>query len=115
MPSEPSSTSPSRKQLEDLLRERADLLELATEAIFVRDSNGVSCSSGTAGAEDLYGWKREEVLGKNIHDILKTEFPAASEQSTPPSPTRARWDGNLTQHHARRPRSHRRQPSGAQG
>lgn len=30
-----------RKQLEDLLRERADLLELATEAIFVRDLNGV--------------------------------------------------------------------------
>ena len=55
-----------RKHLEDLLRERADLLELATEAIIVRDMQGFLVF-WNSGAEALYGWKREEVLGKSIH------------------------------------------------
>ena len=40
-----------RKHLEDLLRERADLLELATEAIIVRDMHGASFS-GIQGQRD---------------------------------------------------------------
>src|SRR6202049_2238148 len=63
-----------RKRLEDLLRERADLLELATEAILVRDMNGVLLF-WNSGAENLYGWRREEVLGKPVHEILRTKFP----------------------------------------
>ena len=46
-----------RKRLEDLLRERADLLELATEAIIVRDMNG-ALLFWNSGAETLYGWRR---------------------------------------------------------
>src|SRR3984957_3265818 len=56
---------------EDQLRERADLLELATEAIFVRDMDGILLY-WNSGAETLYGWHRQEVLGKPIHRILKT-------------------------------------------
>ena len=60
-----------RKQLENLLRERADLLELATEAVMVRDMTGVLLF-WNAGAEALYGWRREEVLGKKIDEVLRT-------------------------------------------
>ena len=62
------------RESEGLLRERADLLELATEAIMVRDMNGVMLY-WNSGAEALYGWRREEVLGKPIHQVLKTSFP----------------------------------------
>ena len=44
-----------RKQMENLLRERADLLELASEAIMVRSIDGV-IQYWNSGAEELYGW-----------------------------------------------------------
>jgi PAS domain S-box-containing protein len=85
-----------RKRLEDLLRERADLLELATEAIMVRDLNGV-LRYWNAGAEALYGWRREEVLGKSIHDILQTRFPIGFLTVQAELTRTGSWSGNLTQ------------------
>ena len=88
----------SRKRLENLLRERADLLELATEAIMVRDLDG-TLQFWNAGAETLYGWSREEVLGKNIHEVLQTRLPKSAPNTEPgavPAPHTS-WQGNLTQ------------------
>ena len=83
-----------RKQLEDLLRERADLLELASEAIIVRDKAGI-IQYWNSGAEELYGWKREEVLGKSIHSVLHTKsIEEAAEVDIALSQT-GTWDGNL--------------------
>ena len=89
----------SRKQLENLLRERADLLELASEAIMVRDLDGM-LQFWNAGAEALYGWRREEVLGKNVHQILQTGSPVGSFDQTSSNEELAqdrKWHGNLTQ------------------
>ena len=89
----------SRKQLENLLRERADLLELASEAIMVRDLDGV-LQFWNGGAEELYGWVREEVLGKKVQEILQTRFPVDSDNVESPSDVLARdgkWHGDLTQ------------------
>ncbi len=86
----------SRKQMEDLLRERADLLELATEAIMVRDLNGLLLF-WNSGAEALYGWKRDEVLGKPIHDLLKTRFPVTDAQIESALAIDGSWEGNLIQ------------------
>jgi PAS domain S-box-containing protein len=85
-----------RKRLEDLLRERADLLELATEAIIVRDMNGVLLF-WNSGAEALYGWRREEVLGKSIHEVLKTRFPNGISDVEDALAQTGKWNGNLTQ------------------
>jgi len=84
-----------RKHLEDLLRERADLLELATEAIMVRDKNGV-VRFWNSGAETLYGWTSEEVVGKISHDILRTEFPAGLTEVEAALDGDGTWDGRLT-------------------
>jgi PAS domain S-box-containing protein len=81
---------------EDQLRERADLLELATEAIFVRDMTG-AVLYWNSGAEALYGWKREEVLGKQVHDLLKTVFPMDPDQIQEILAKTGKWDGNLVQ------------------
>ncbi|HEX6497042.1 MAG TPA: PAS domain S-box protein, partial [Acidobacteriaceae bacterium] len=86
----------SRKQLEDLLRERADLLELATEAIIVRDLKG-QLLFWNSGAEELYGWRREEVLGKPIHKILQSRFPAQDDEIDAALATSGSWEGNLIQ------------------
>jgi PAS domain S-box-containing protein len=85
-----------RKHLEDLLRERADLLELASEAIFVRDPDGVLLY-WNAGAEALYGWRREEVLGRKIHDILHTVFPIELAEVQRILAETGKWNGNLIQ------------------
>jgi PAS domain S-box-containing protein len=85
-----------RKRMEDLLRERADLLELATEAIIVRDLNGLLLF-WNSGAEALYGWQRDEVLGKPIHDILQTHFPVTDAEIQSELATSGSWEGNLTQ------------------
>jgi len=84
------------RQSEDQLRERADLLELATEAIFVRDIDG-AILYWNSGAETLYGWKREEVLGKQVHAVLKTVFPAEFNQIQETLTLTGKWDGNLVQ------------------
>ncbi|MHB8303783.1 MAG: hybrid sensor histidine kinase/response regulator [Acidobacteriaceae bacterium] len=88
-----------RKQLENLLRERADLLELATEAVMVRDMSGV-LQFWNAGAEALYGWRRDDVLGKNIHEVLQTRFDGDGAGSVDADSALAedgQWHGDLIQ------------------
>ena len=87
----------ARRQMEDMLRERAELLDLASEAIMVRDFNGI-LHFWNSGAEAVYGWKREEVLGKNIHQILQTKFPVSFEDIRQTMLNSGRWQGNLIQY-----------------
>jgi len=75
------------------LRERAELLELATEAIMVRDRSG-AVRFWNAGAEALYGWKREEVMGLNQKTVLGTS-PADRKAIEQAIATRGHWEGNL--------------------
>ena len=79
------------------LRERAELMDLASEAIMVRDCKGV-LRFWNSGAEALYGWKREEVLGKNVHDILQTKFPIPLKEIEAILKMEGTWEGNLIQH-----------------
>jgi len=85
-----------RKHMEDMLRERADLLELATEAIVVRDLKG-AVQYWNSGAEALYGWKREEIVGQNMHQMLRTKFPVPYREVETALTTFGIWDGNLVQ------------------
>jgi PAS domain S-box-containing protein len=89
----------SRKQMENLLRERADLLELASEAIMVRGSDGV-LQFWNAGAEALYGWRREDVLGKSVQEILQTHSASDTPDQEPQGDVLRRegkWQGDLNQ------------------
>ena len=63
-----------RKQAERELSEKARLLDLSNDAIIVRDFED-KISSWNKGAENLYGWTCEEVIGKHLDTLLQTEFP----------------------------------------
>ncbi|SRR5579859_6598215 len=76
------------------LKERADLLDLASEAIIVLDSDG-ALKFWNSGAEALYGWTREEVLGKNIRDVLHTQWPVPLQEIESALAMDGRWEGNL--------------------
>lgn len=82
-----------RKHMEEALRERAELLELASEAIMVRDSAG-TIHFWNAGAETLYGWSRDEAVGRNAHALLGTD-PAVRAEFAEVLKSGERWEGNL--------------------
>lgn len=63
-----------RKQTERLLAEKARLIDLSNDAIVVRDLND-RIRLWNKGAEKLFGWSLEEVVGKDLHSLLHTEFP----------------------------------------
>src|SRR6185369_6246640 len=47
--------------------------------------------------ENLYGWKREEVIGKNVHELLQTSYPISESEIEAELSRCGRWQGNLTQ------------------
>jgi two-component system, cell cycle sensor histidine kinase and response regulator CckA len=58
-----------RKQSEQKILEQAELLNIVSDAIFVRDrSNRIIFWNH--GAEQLYGWKASEAMGQNVRDLL---------------------------------------------
>jgi two-component system, NtrC family, sensor kinase len=77
-------------------RMRAELLEIASEAIMVRDRDD-RVQFWNAGAENLYGWRREEVMGRNLHSILKTVFPVPRTEIEVALRDHGSWQGNLVQ------------------
>src|SRR4026208_2196406 len=58
-----------RKSAEEQIREQAALLDQAQDAILVRDLEH-NILFWNKGAEKIYGWSAEEVLGKNATEIL---------------------------------------------
>jgi PAS domain S-box-containing protein len=63
-----------RKKSEKRLIEQARLLDLSSDAILVRDGQDRILDWNRA-AEKMYGFTREEALGKISHELLRTEFP----------------------------------------
>lgn len=61
------------------LAEKARLLDLTHDAIIVRGLDD-RISLWSKGAEKLYGWTSEEVVGKHLHRLMQTEFPKPMEE-----------------------------------
>ena len=68
-----------RKRGEEALRERANLLDLTHDTVFVRDINDV-ITFWNRGAEKLYGWTKDEAIGQVSHHLTQTIFPAPLEE-----------------------------------
>jgi PAS domain S-box-containing protein len=77
------------------LDERNDLLDLAQDAIFVRDFATGRILYWNNGAERLYAWSAAEALGKVSKDLLKTYFPEPVEAIEATLSTSDVWQGEL--------------------
>jgi len=84
------------KLSEQEFRKRAELLDVASEAIMERGLEG-EAQFWNSGAENLYGWRREEVIGQNMHALLKTVFPIPRGEVESIIRTTGSWQGNLLQ------------------
>jgi len=62
-----------RKQAEEEIHYQANLLKNVAEAVIATDTD-LRVVSWNEGAEQIYGWRKDEVVGKNIDDVCKTEF-----------------------------------------
>ncbi len=89
----------ARKRAEAALRERANLLDLTHDTVFVRDMGDV-ITYWNRGAEELYGWKQEEAIGQVSHRLTQTIFPAPLEAINAELLGTGRWEGELI--HAKR-------------
>ncbi len=83
-----------RTHREEELSKQARLLDLSHDAIIVRDIDG-HIIYWNRGAERLYGWTREQAVGKNIHVFLRTKFPEPFERITDQLLRTGRWTGEL--------------------
>jgi PAS domain S-box-containing protein len=77
----------------------ARLIALAHDAILVRTPES-AIIYWNQGAERLYGWKEQEVLGKVSHELLQTQFPHSREVNDNLLALHGQWEGQLT--HSRR-------------
>jgi PAS domain S-box-containing protein len=84
-----------RKHAEERVREQATLLDQAQDAIFERDLDG-RILFWNKGAERIYGWRREEVLGKHIADVLKIS-PQQYDEFNRAARDKGGWSGEVIQ------------------
>ncbi len=85
-----------RRRAEAALQERASLLDLTHDTVFVRDMSNV-ITFWNRGAEEQYGWTREEVLTRVSHELLQTVFPTPLRDIERELTRVGRWEGELIQ------------------
>jgi len=82
------------KQSEDELKKQAILLDLAHDAILVRDLQN-RVIFWNRGAQSIYGWSAGEALGKVTHDFLQTKFPQPLDTIEVTLASKGDWEGEL--------------------
>ena len=80
---------------EATLREKANFLELTHDAIFSRDMDN-KITFWNRGAEAMYGFNREDAVGKVPFELLKTTFPVPLAEINAEVLNAGRWEGELT-------------------
>ena len=88
-----------RRRIEEALRERANLVDLTHDTVFVRDVSDV-ITYWNRGAEEQYGWSSQEAVGRVSHHLLRTAFPAPLDEINVELTRTGRWEGELV--HTRR-------------
>jgi PAS domain S-box-containing protein len=88
----------TRDRLEVEVKQRAQqarLLDQTHDPILVRDMNSVITYWNRA-AEELYGWRAEEVIGRRSYELFKTVFPAPLDELQEQLLRTGHWEGELT-------------------
>jgi len=88
-----------RKRAEEMVRRQAQLIELAHDAIIVREPGG-RILQWNAGAQEIYGWSAPEAVGQATHSLFQTGYPISREAVEVALERGGRWDGELQ--HTRR-------------
>ena len=90
----------AQKAAEEKLQYLATLTQNIADAVIGTDLEQ-KITNWNKGAEDLYGWKKEEIMGKNADVLLQTEFISQGDRETWEYEfnTTGHWDGEVHQKH----------------
>jgi two-component system, cell cycle sensor histidine kinase and response regulator CckA len=83
-----------RKQAEQKIREQAALLDVATDAILVRDLNQ-RILFWNQGAARIYGWQTSEALDRDVRSLLYGETSLEAETTYATLLAKGEWQGEL--------------------
>jgi PAS domain S-box-containing protein len=83
-----------RKQAQEKMREQAALLDIASDAIFVRDLEH-RILFWNSGAERLYGWTAAEIVGKKASELLCFKITERIEEILKTVLESGSWQGEL--------------------
>jgi PAS domain S-box-containing protein len=72
-----------------------DIIDLIHESVIGRDAAG-HILSWNAASETLYGWPRDEALGRDADELLKTRHPAPLAELEALLLADGRWEGELS-------------------
>lgn len=91
-----SEATEARRSLDALLssEQQAQLLELAPDTMMLRKLDG-TITYWNKRAEQLYGWTREEAVGRTSHSLLQTQFPTPLDEIERQLLSTGFWEGAL--------------------
>ncbi|MCC3453153.1 MAG: PAS domain S-box protein [Microcoleus sp. PH2017_29_MFU_D_A] len=83
-----------RKRTEQALQQNLQMLDLASDALIVRDIDG-TINYWNQGAQRMYGFTKQEALGQLTHTLFHTMFPQPLEIISAQLAERDYWEGEL--------------------
>ena len=75
-------------------RQHEYLFECVNDSVMTRTMEG-RINVWNRSAEELYGWRKEEAIGRVSHDLLQTQFPKPLEEIESELARNGRWEGKL--------------------
>ncbi|HEY4541129.1 MAG TPA: PAS domain S-box protein [Noviherbaspirillum sp.] len=78
------------------LQEQASLLDLSHDAILVRDRNQ-HITYWNRSAQRMYGYSRDQALGRNANELLRTRYPEPLEAILARMHQARYWEGEIVQ------------------
>jgi PAS domain S-box-containing protein len=85
----------ARRQAEQELALRSELLDLAHDAVIVREPSASHVSFWNREAQAVYGYSAAEAIGRVIHELLATVFPDSREAFDAALARDGQWSGEL--------------------
>jgi colanic acid/amylovoran biosynthesis protein len=82
------------EQPERVEKEHEYPFELVGDSVMTRTLEG-RINSWNRGAEKLYGWRKDEAIGKVSHNLLQTQFPKPLKEIEIELARNGRWEGKL--------------------
>lgn len=80
---------------EQALKEQMRLVDMARDAVIIRDYKTDLITYWNEGAESMYGWSKQEAMGKVAHEILSTRFPRPLDEIRRKLHERGSWEGEV--------------------
>ena len=89
-----AATVIAKVQAEEEIKQQLRLIDLASEAIIIRDLDHHALS-WNRGAEKIFGWTKDEAIGQHMPTLLQTEFPVSFDKAQDVLLSDGHWEAEM--------------------